>query len=125
MEIKPTYVTFEQAKLLKHKSFNIDTPSYYNEKLTGNEKYSIGKRVPNYFNLLDYPRPEQWIVVEWLRLVHGIWIEVGFDAWNKETYDFSISIKGKKDYHYDDFTQYNSPQEVYEKAIDYVLNNLI
>ena len=45
MEIKPTYVTFEQAKLLKEKGFNVNCLNAYAEerlidKNTGGDKFT-------------------------------------------------------------------------------------
>ncbi|HNT70581.1 MAG TPA: hypothetical protein PKI83_02870, partial [Bacteroidales bacterium] len=76
MEIKPTYVTFEQAKWLKEIGFDIYSNVAYNgkgevldESPTYNKEY--------YMTLKDFIyRPEQWQVVEWLRVKHSIWISV-------------------------------------------------
>ena len=89
MEIKPTYVTFEQAIGLKEKGFNIPVNSFY--QLSGKDSYEgwgkYKKQVPTAdynafpknpnakpFYKYGYSRPEQWQVVEWLRVNHGIWI---------------------------------------------------
>lgn len=120
--IKPTYVTPEQAKLLKEKGFDVITEFMYGSQVVPQLEEYNRTRYDIYKDY--YYAPEQWQVVEWLRVKHGIHIEVGFDAWNKETYDFSICIKGRKDYHYDDFTQYDSPQEATSAAFDYILKEL-
>jgi len=89
MEIKPTYVTFEQAKLLKEKRFNIPCFYYYeNGKLIepyfkNGSSTDTGFRV-DLLDLLEHfnkhskrvSAPEQWQVVEWLRVKHGIWIVI-------------------------------------------------
>jgi hypothetical protein len=149
MEIKPTYVTFEQAKSLKEKGCNIssngnwwilakDHSENYRKKLPVDESkifFTDNDEELNSYTTIDeetehnvyhvLSAPEQWQVVEWLRVNHGIWVNVYFDTWNTETYDFSVCIKGRKDYQYDDFTEFDSPQEAYSAAFDYVLNNLI
>jgi hypothetical protein len=61
------------------------------------------------------------VVVEWLRVNHGIWIYVkyGFGCeYFVEKYDNSDTLL------YNDGT-YNSPKEATEAGILYVLNNLI
>jgi len=102
MKIKPTYVTLEQAKLLKKKGADIECKTAYES------------------NSIFYSRPEQWQVVEWLRVKHGIWVWV-------ENYNDKISYVPQipkadlpKVLGY-----YHSPQEAYSAAFDYILNNLI
>jgi hypothetical protein len=90
-EIKPTYVTFEQAKLLKEKWFNELCLTCYKFDCTEKEYNLIQENSITYFNnrqqeegyVPEIAAPEQWQVVEWLRVEHGIWISV------------SITIEGK------------------------------
>ena len=72
MEIKPTYCSFDNAKLLRQKGFNIDNISayYQSSKLCIDKDYL--KRAPNgeivsldWNKFSDkYSAPEQWMVVE-------------------------------------------------------------
>jgi signal peptidase I len=101
MEIKPTYVTFEQAKLLKEKGFEV-------KEVRG-----------------GYLVPEQWQVVEWLRVKHGIWTVVNWGTNNDEVvWYYGISKIGinsafmEKPY-------YKTPQEAISAAFDYCLKELI
>ncbi len=143
MEIKPTYVTFEQAKLLKEKGFGIGCEHYYEHALTSKKDIQDGYGGPFgwkkgethlqstgfFLNSSKYDSsnkswflceaPEQWQVIEWLRINHGIWIGV-----------LEHKIKGEGNYYESivgvmTFSGYNSPQETYSAAFDYVLNNLI
>jgi hypothetical protein len=137
-EIKPTYVTFEQAKWLKEKGFDEPcTALFIHEIIQGNTEWDIlelfeRNNNDTYEFLLscdmdwqkNYLRPEQWQVVEWLRVNHGIWISVQQDVNKYDAY-----IKNKK---YDRTkvqhvtNQFNSPQEAYSTAFDYIKdNNLI
>lgn len=69
--IQPAYVTFEQAKKLKEKGFDVKTS--YNFDLTG-EIHHIGLLNHN-DSEKKISHPEQWQVVEWGSLVHNIEIE--------------------------------------------------
>jgi hypothetical protein len=105
-KIEPTYVTREQAKWLKEKEFDLPTYAYYSglNFYTGEYKNhsqtTIGD-TPMHKMLIGYiSAPEQWQVVEWLRVNHGIWIELrmGKDS-NSVWFDYDIfsTIKPRKD----------------------------
>jgi hypothetical protein len=122
--IQPTYVTFEQAKLLKEKNFNIDVKSYYttSEEFTPKDYYYYGNEI-NYNSPINdinningtISRPEQWQVVEWLRVNHGVWIEVYYDNSNEEYY---MVLNGEE-------YKFKSPKEAYSAAFNYILKELI
>ena len=60
-KIDPQYVRFDTAKLLKEKGFaNIQIDYGLNQMLNQSNP------------------PEQWQVVEWLRVNHGIWVYTDF-----------------------------------------------
>ena len=137
-EIKPTYVTFEQAKWLKEKGFDEPcTALFIHEIIQGNTEWDIlelfeRNNNDTYEFLLscdmdwqkNYLRPEQWQVVEWLRVNHGIWVSIcpSIDT----NFEFMIY---KKDVIYGSGkykSNFNSPQEAYSAAFDYIKdNNLI
>ena len=131
MEIKPTYVTFEQAKLLKKKGFNMSYRKYYNEDSTEilhTSKYSILNKS------YRIKAPEQWQVVEWLRINHGIHITYGCDYnWKlkeyrdkaKFYYIIDFDLLDSMDEKLNPKFLFNSPQEAYSAAFDYVLTKLI
>jgi hypothetical protein len=115
-------VTYEIAKWLKEKGFDVDCRSKF---LRGEIEYN-GIHNPFFAEPKEdiVERPEQWQVVEWLRVNHGIWISVQQDVNKYDAY-----IKNKK---YDRTkvqhvtNQFNSPQEAYSTAFDYIKdNNLI
>lgn len=151
MEIKPTYITFEQAKLLKEKNFNLEIKSYY--RSTGSGVFETKE----YHNWNDdathetvggmtyVSAPEQWQVVEWLRVNYNINITytidvIGSDEW---CYGYHIwyipeefdSVKRRCSHilqiysfkeGYGSYTGgWNSPQEAYSAAFDYCLKELI
>jgi hypothetical protein len=133
-QIKPTYVTFEQARKLKQKGFNTPCQFLYvdGKYRINSEKEGdlIDNRYPSTHIPIDWClAPEQWQVIEWLRVVHGIWIHIyylteekcwGWDCYryekengllNEPAISFKMNLK--------------SPQEAYSLAFDYVLNKLI
>lgn len=138
MIIEPAYVTFGQAKLLKEKGFNVEVFSYFKSKTSIWNQYPHYEQDPDDWNSVQYSgswsRPEQWQVVEWLRVVHGINIlpienyrypDSIMERWkyqivNKQEKDRDIF--NKKFYIESDF-EFNSPQETYSAAFDYILNN--
>jgi len=128
-EIKPTYVTREQAKWLKEKEFDLPTYAYYSglNFYTGEYKNhsqtTIGD-TPMHKMLIGYTSaPEQWQVVEWLRVNHGIWIYVVGGGNNRYYPMYQDKNQYKLALDLDKF--YDTPQEAYSAAFDYILNNLI
>jgi hypothetical protein len=165
-EIKPHYVDFNTAKLLKEKGFQElvnhyyfedgefkehslkGTNGYYGEEYefnlsefneNWNDKWLTKKSGDRCFGCSKdrgyfetYSAPEQHQVIEWLLLNYGIWVYVNLEA---QLDSYSYFIKGKdKDFPINKIIKhgypkygkwYNSPQEAYSAAFDYVLNNLI
>jgi hypothetical protein len=144
MEIKPTYVTFEQAKWLKEKGFDEECKFYYDlgfKELTFHvedtwKNSEIQNGYPNgvFEKLGKYPMisaPEQWKVVEWLRVNHSIWVLAlptinGYYAYKI----IDVQLNPEKPIErppYNDVSgeDYHTPQEAYSAAFGYVLNNLL
>ncbi len=121
MEIKPTYVSFEQAKLLKDKGFDLPVRVVYKNKDGWEEAIGVPYNY-NYFKDIQ-SAPEQWQVIEWLRVNHGIWIYLIPAEDNKNVYKPFFRGENIKDLHLTEF--FNSPQEAYSAAFDYILNKLI
>lgn len=168
-EIKPAYVTFEQAKLLKSKGFKLETNCYYFEdhefcqykivdtygyygdeytveldelyknwndaflqKKNGDRCFGCSKDKV-YFE--TYSAPEQWQVVEWLRITHDIHITYGCDYnWKlkecrgkaKFYYIINFDLLDSLDKNLEPKFLFDTPQEAYSTAFDYILqNNLI
>lgn len=146
--IKPHHVTFEQAKWLREKGFNIPTNYFYFEDgefrentlendSWGNNEYDnwnnawltkksgdrcFGcKKENGYFE--TYSAPEQHFIVEWLRIKHSIWVEAILVYKNK--WEFNIYNCEKCEILSDLMSQSDSPQEAISAALDYVLKELI
>lgn len=129
MEIKPTYVTFEQAKLLKDNKFDVLCNCYYFVGDTGNNVNHFvnePKTTLKKWNEdgLCISAPEQWQVIEWLRVNHDIWITSSIlkdDEWHyllrRKVNNWNVEFPTKE--------TFNSPQEAYSKAFDYIFEKLI
>jgi hypothetical protein len=129
-EIKPTYVTFEQAKWLKEKGFNESCRMLINGAY---EPFHLNLIETQYFQnnsvlLKDcYSAPEQHQVVDWLLEKHGIWVTVLLDREDKNT-NKNKGFKAQIDYAdgYVYCGTFEKPQEAYSAAFDYIKdNNLI
>ena len=147
-QIEPKYVTFEQAKWLKEKGFgkwsgNIKTTDYchgkyFHKKPSGyglvNWKETDILFITGYDNWVnEYPycdiwtyAPEQHQVVEWLRVNHGIWISV--DKQNYKLFKWRVSNMNLRNDAISDLIEksgfnYDTPQQAYSAAFDYILNN--
>lgn len=153
-KIEPHYVDFNTAKLLKEKGFDVPCGNliyegdriqslkgeYYRNTFLSFKGEDVVipneedwkeelKNNPDKFDRklwgIKIIAPEQWQICEWLRINHGIWINVNWypeneiNKWNS-TID---KIGNFKQLAY--LKDFNSPQEAYSAAIDYVLNNLI
>ena len=113
-QIEPTYATFEFSKWLKEKEFGLPTLNWYHRETkkfnTNDLLFSMNKLTDN------YSAPEQWQVVEWLRVNHGIWVYVklGFGhefVIQKTAVPFEII--------YTDGT-FKSPMEAYSAAFEHI-----
>jgi len=121
--IKEDYVSFEIAKLLKEKGFDIGVRYYY-QKIDDDITYHIGDF--RNWNVHDmwYSMPTQQMAMKWLREVHKVNIEIPYNRFG-ENYKYLIIYKPEVlddirslgvFYHYEDAV---------EEAIKYCLENLI
>jgi len=117
-------VTNAQSKLLKEKGFNEPCKMVWDNWNNLEEWYgSLLHRNSDKNASVYYSAPEQWQVVEWLRIKHGIWIEVIMTYPNKWEYN-CLEIESNKQLA-EIHSQLSSPQEAYSAAFDYILTNLI
>ena len=136
MKIEPTYVTFEQAELFEEKG--LECHSECNQWLLAKDKEDDSKRFiclnseldsytqidedtyHNHYHCLTIP--EQWQVIEWLRINHGIWIGVElYHNMDGKLFSSFIQTNNKKQ----SFNGNKTPQEAYSVAFDYILKELI
>jgi hypothetical protein len=142
-QIEPAYATFEQGKKLKEKGFNQRTKMVWLDAL-GQHLREVHLSLE--LNDKEYNAPEQWQIVEWLRVEKGIWIqpfiqfenaiedecaetlEYGYGVYNFEEMRkmnqnvFPYICRDEVDNHVFGF---KSPQEAYSAAFDHILNELI
>jgi hypothetical protein len=116
--IEPKYVTFEQAKWLKEIGFDENCKNVVenNEFFIHNGFDTKNSEIIPSACII----PEQWQVVEWLRIYHGIWVEVR--CFKSGNCGFSIWLI-KEDYYEIERVEYRSPQEAYSAAFDYIKEN--
>jgi hypothetical protein len=117
--IQPIYATFELSKLLKEKEWQQRTKMVWLDFLGKQHLREVNLSLE--LNNAEYDAPEQWQVVEWLRINHGIWVYVklGFG------YEFVIQKTAVPfEIIYTDGT-FKSSQEAYSAAFDYILKELI
>jgi hypothetical protein len=118
-EIKPKYITFEQAELLVKKGFDEHCTKVYDVNTPeSTELFDYGSMVGDD----ELYAPEQWQVCEWLRVNHGIWVSVTQELGATITYCYLISGEHTSST-YKAF--FKSPQEAYSTAFDYILKELI
>jgi hypothetical protein len=126
--IEPAYVTFEQGKLLYDKGFNIPCQYVINKieresslDFTGEQTFSLEEVEEAASNSGEehYLCPEQWKVLEWLRVNHNIDLHAEWDSTDNGVRLYVYVINGKVSK-----KCYNSPQEAYSAAFDYILKKL-
>ena len=138
----PTYVTFKQAVALKDKGFDEELNTVYNLKSEPTKSYYNTMKNSDIEHGTICTRPEQWMVVEWLRVNHGIWISVNPDIieynnskdtieWMFKVYRLPVYLKNGKIWgtidngRYDDIYYYSTPENACSAAWDDILTNLI
>ena len=89
----------------------------HNKRVIGDLKHSSDE-VKNRDALQEFA-----LLQEWLRVEHGIWVSVN----NAGTKTFSAGVYNVEgEWVWDDNLQeFQSPQEAYSNAFNYILNNLI
>jgi hypothetical protein len=132
--IQPTYATFEQAKLLKEKKWQQRTKIVWLDSL--GKQHLIETNLSLELNNDEYDAPEQWQIVEWLRVNHNIDLQniCNYGRLGRTYRMGIIFINEKKEVDTIflrpidtpfKFIEFNSPQEAYSAAFDYILKELI
>jgi len=143
--MKPTYVTFEQAKWLKEKGFK-ERPAHikmdteyiegYSYDTDDREDYLKDTSFQFEDNICShlYLKPEQHQVVEWLRVNHNIDLQpichygklgrtyrMGLVFINKNNEVDTVFLRPIDEPF--SFVEFLSPQEAYSEAFNYIRNN--
>ena len=127
--IKEAYVSFEVAKLLKEKGFNVPCLRVYDKNGIICIRYS-GFDIPhNYTNTLLYLCPTHQMAMAWLREVHNIFIVIEpnlYDYINEKNSSYMCSL-WQGDNYYEKLLSKDFPsyEEAVEATLKYVLENLI
>lgn len=133
--ITEDYVSFETAKLLKEKGFDLPVHYVYHywTKAPFFHRKMKNFNSEEYRHLKNewYSAPTQFLAMKWLREVHGIFIDIVSRFSMNADLDvcFSYSCKKligtyKSDYEYEDGEWLNY-EEAAEAAIKYCLENMI
>jgi len=128
-EVKPTYVTFEQAIWLKEKELIANCKRYWVQYSSKEYKEMSDVQLENLDEQIGIggnliiPKYEQWQVVEWLRVNYNIMVSCSFKE-TDESFMYQIHKMNSEElpriFTNDGF---NSPQEAYSAAFDYIKNN--
>lgn len=127
---EPKYVTYNVAKLLKEKGFDLPCIYFWFEK--GNiskpsrKQFQIPFNWNNFESGMRRSAPLQSDVVDWLLEKHGIWVSVDTNSTRKWLWRIN-QIELDSFIQNDDFNEdyFNSPKEAYESAFKYTLTELI
>jgi hypothetical protein len=119
-EIQPKYVSFENAKLLKEKGFDVEEPC-----TCGGYPTCICDEVRSSKHIY---KPEHWVVIEWLRIKHNLWLIadniLSHDANEPSSFDWQCTNLLTDEVIYDD-SIFNTPTEAIENGITHILTHLI
>lgn len=140
--ITEDYVSFETAKLLKEKGFDVPCRSNYRSKYQC-YKVLFYHNMPKDFNGKEYEGlKSEWFSAPTLQMAMKWLREKGFHIFVPMEIDYDEDERGDKWYHdaayypeirrmsdgkimYDDSNLYAEPEQAYEVAIKYCLENLI
>ena len=120
--IEPKYVTFEQAKWLKEIGFDENC-----KNVVENNEFFIHNGFDTKNSEIIQSActiPEQWQVIEWLRVNFGIWVVVNLDSVHLKGIMYFANIVKFGKHHKSEYKTifYNTPQEAYSTAFDYIKN---
>ena len=137
--ITEDYVSFETAKLLKEKRFDVYGNGSFNSGIEVFAEYSpsgaLNKCIASKPHQKAYPAPTLQMACKWLREVHNIHIELNWEKGN-QLYSFQIWKTGKyqpeissldlwRIYKDDNYIGEWNYEQACKKAIKYALKNLI
>ena len=121
--ITEDYVSFEIAKLLKEKGFDIYCPTAY-ETITS-EHHVEETAFSDWGKLGQIKRPTLQMAMKWLREVHNICISVDVKIGGKKYYVCISSTESGLSHGILEDEVWNTFEEACEAAIKYCLENLI
>jgi hypothetical protein len=127
MEIKPTYITFKQAKLLPNDFESIAFACYYKGEFYAHKNLLNVSGIKEDLHPIDKNEivlaPEQWQVIEWIESNFKLYIDTTcVNSTRGDNFAYQIhknndTVKSK--------TGFDTRKEAYSAAFDYILNNLL
>lgn len=126
------YVSFEVAKLLKEKGFNVYGDGSFDSGIEVFAEYSpsstLNKCIDSKPHQKAYPAPTHQMAMKWLREMHGIFIAINNDDldFNWQCYDL-INRGSTLDPKIlsESYAGYKTYEDAVEAALRYVLENII
>ena len=129
-QITEDYCSFETAKLLKEKGFNVYVRSYYekNEYKT-KEELSTNNALWNWnISSFRYSAPSLWVAMKWLREKHLVICVIPLTFYcGEKVHEWGYNIWADDNLEIDDSnsSKFATYEEACESAIRYCLENLI
>ena len=128
MNIQEDYVSFETAKLLKEKGFDVYGDGSFNSGIEVFAEYSpsgtFNKCITSKPHQKAYPAPSLYVAMKWLREVHNIFISPRIQ--NNGTYIcYLYDTNGNAIQGYDKTLVQATCEEACEAILKYCLENLI
>ena len=127
--IEEAYVSFETAKLLKEKGFDV---SCYGRYSVRSKEFHLDTTKPcNNGGISQYSAPSQQMAMKWLREVHNIHIQIMLDGWALGSHSgfYILLMRMDNDFELlnplDDEVFFETYEEAVEAALKYCLENLI
>lgn len=134
------YLDFNLAKKLKEKGFQeeclchyVDVDLVYNieSPIANNQLWFCHNKYDNIWHRDNYDAPTISQVLNWLREVHNVYIDIGIYVITKDMLKYNINVyhnKNRKDLMYSGIhitKECSKYEEACEVALKYVLDNLI
>jgi len=129
-QIEPIYTSFEQAKVFKEKGLVANCKRYWVKYTNTDTEYkemsdveldNLDREIGIGGNLI-IPKYEQWQVVEWLRVNYNIYIWIPQPYEDGEAFAYKVR---SEDGITTNIGTFDSPQEAYSAAFDYILKEIL
>jgi hypothetical protein len=122
MEITEDYVSFEVAKLLKEKGFDVECNTYF---ISDDEIAAIPIKRDFNNHGIYLSAPTLQMVMKWLREVHGLFISIGNDGIDYNWQIINVKDRTNKTYLTEPYAGYGTYEKAVEGAIKYCLTNYV
>ena len=131
--ITEDYVSYETAKLLKEKGFDVWGNGSYDSGIEIYKEYSpsglLNSCATSKPHLKGYPAPTLQMAMKWLRENYNIYYDIGYDDcdwfWNIISVDKNVPVEDRPLFIKNGLAGYKSYEDACETAIKYCLENLI